>query len=131
MGEGYGESRETQIYHAPLVTMEALTEKKTDLLTEEQAAERLLISRRRLQALCREGRIEFVQVTPRVRGFTEEHIAEYIRRKTITPPKVVDTPRSERLPFRPKSVQSEGGEGRSSTGHSVRAHLREEMRSWR
>lgn len=101
------------------------------LLSEEEVAERLLITKRYVQKLCRERQIEFVEPRPRVRGFLPEHIDDYIRRKTVTPPRLIDKPRSEQLPFRPKSVQSEGGEEDSLRGRSVRAHLKEEMRSWR
>ena len=98
------------------------------LLTESEAAQRLLITRRSLQRLCREGRIQFVQVTPRVRGFKEEHITEYIRRRTVTPPKVVDRSVSKSLPFPRKR-----GDNRKSTGDSLseRKRMKEELRSWR
>jgi excisionase family DNA binding protein len=102
--------------------------KMEELLTEEEVAEKLHISRRRLQALCRDGGIEFVRVTPRVRGFLPEHVEEFIRRKTVTPPKVVDRSVDKSLPFAPR-----GGENRKSAGDSLseRKKLREELRSWR
>jgi excisionase family DNA binding protein len=94
------------------------------LLTEEQAAERLLISKPHLQRLCREGKIQFVQVTPRKRGFLPEHIDTYIQRKIIIPPETVDAPKSERVAYFPRSVETSGA-------MPGRAHLREEMRQWR
>jgi excisionase family DNA binding protein len=95
-----------------------------ELLTEQQAAERLHLSRRKIQDLCRSGKIAFVQVTPRTRAFLPEHIDEFIRRRTVTPPKLVDRSLRQSLPSRRK-----GGELEKSFGDTAKA-LREEMRQW-
>jgi len=108
--------------------MEGSLIEESGLLSEEQAAKKLLVSRRTLQRMCREGEIQFVQLQPRVRGFRPEHIEEYIRRKTVTPPKLVDRSAIKSLPFPWK-----GGDERKSTGDTLseRKRMKEELRSCR
>jgi DNA excision repair protein ERCC-4 len=94
-----------------------------------KTAERLRLSKRRLQDLCRTGQIGFVQVTPRMRAFTEEQIAEYVQQRTVVPPRrLVDRKSPDKLPFAPR-----GGDHRKSTGDSLseRKKMKEELRSWR
>ena len=94
------------------------------LLTEEEAAKALLITKRRLQELCREAQIGFVQISPRVRGFTSEQVDEYVQRKMVGPkaggPKsgvavganAVDKAKASRLSSRGRSVTMKGGSRR-------------------
>lgn len=49
-----------------------------DLLTEEQAAERLLISPRSLHALRKAGQIRYVQLTARKIAYRPEDCDEYV-----------------------------------------------------
>lgn len=97
------------------------------LLTEDQVAEMLHLSRRRVQDLCRAHQIGFVQVAPRQRAFLQEHVDAYIRAKTIVPPKRIDTPG-----VNPLRSSWRGGELRKSQEEELtRAQIRKELRSWR
>jgi excisionase family DNA binding protein len=96
-----------------------------ELMTEQEAADRLHLSKRRLQDLCRAGQIGFVQVTPRIRVIGEEHILEYIKRHSVVPPKKVDKPKAESLRFPRK-----GGDLAKKEGDKAKASLRKEMRQW-
>ena len=86
-----------------------------ELLTVDEAAERLLITKRRLQEICREGQIAFVQISGRVRGFTEENILEYVQRKTQQP-KTVDIKGGRRVASPKRIVHKKGGEKPKSPG---------------
>jgi excisionase family DNA binding protein len=94
------------------------------LLTPDQTAELLGISLRDLNALCRNGEIRFVRVTPRKRRFRRVDIEEYIERK-LTPRKL-DTP-APRYTFIPRKLTEED----KLTAKEHKKRLREEMRSWR
>ena len=104
--------------------MEGSLTKETRLLSEDEVAEKLLISRRHLQRLCREKRIRFVRISQRTRGFTEGQIAEFIRSQTVAP-KVIDRQRDARVASPPKSAK--GGD-RKSLGVTGPVSLTEEMR---
>ncbi len=99
---------------------------KEALLTENQVAEMMHLSKRRVQDLCRAGQIGYVQIAPRQRAFLQEHVDEYIRSKTIIPPKKIDTHAGKKLPSSWK-----GGDGRKSLGDTERAQLRKELAQWR
>lgn len=96
------------------------------LLTPEQVADLLGVRVKTLHRFVREGKIACVQVSARDRKFTEEQIKQFVRSRTIEPPKSIDNSEADRIPFRPKPFK--GGEELS--GGSVRAQLMEEMRSW-
>ncbi|GEM_PF-5582807 len=68
------------------------------LLTSKEAAELLGITPRDLRALCRDGELRFVMVTPRKRRFREVDLEDFVNRK-LTPGKAkADKPPS--LPVR-------------------------------
>ena len=92
------------------------------LLDAEEVALRYKISTKTVHKLVREGKLACVQITAKERRFTQEQVDEYIRSQSIEvrvdkrDPRVVSS--------RPKKG------GVKSSGDTVRAQLREEMRSW-
>lgn len=96
------------------------------LLSEDDAAQILLITKRKLRELCREGSIECVQSSPRRRGFTQEQVKAYIKRQTVCRPKPVDRKPDARVASLPKSPK--GGDSRKSLGGEGSVSLTEEMR---
>ncbi len=94
-----------------------------DLVTADEAAKNLRISRRYLHGLAREGKISCVQYSSAKRFFRPEDIEAFIRDrcKPVTPPKRIDTT-SQKLVPSSREVQS---------SEVSRAQLREEMRRWR
>jgi glycine cleavage system regulatory protein len=97
------------------------------LLSEREAASVLRISLKTLQEHARNAEIEYVQVTKRKRAYTLKQIQQFIERKTIRVPVPVTIDRTSR-----NQVPSprKGGDQSKSSRESVRAQLREEMRSW-
>jgi|SRR5271157_571149 len=95
------------------------------LIDPVEAARILGVKLRRVHALCREGKLEYVQVSPRDRKHTGEQLQRFVDRQTVPLPKPVDRKTSNKLPSQPKK----GGDKRNC-GDSAKA-LREEMRSWR
>ena len=94
----------------------------TELLKPKQAASKLGISVKTLHRLCREGRIGFVKINQKERGFTLDQIHDYIDRQTV--PRRIDNSGPLRV-----NLTSKGGIKRKSSGVS-RAGLRKEMRQW-
>ena len=93
------------------------------LLTAETVSSILGISPKTVHKLVREQKLACVQVTSRERRFTPEQVQEYIRSQS-TPIRVDKKDR--------RSVQSHPKKGGAkSSGNTVRAQLKEEMRSWR
>lgn len=99
------------------------------LLTVSEAAARIGISPRTLEAYCRKGKIGFIAIDDRgTRRFTEAQLDEYIERRT-TParvPEKIDAGRRTLLPSckpNPRETENE------SRLESV-ADLRKEMRRW-
>jgi len=97
------------------------------VLTVQEAAKRLKVTPKTIHAYVRAGKLPCSQLSPRVRIFTEEHIAEFLRRTTINLPKRVDTSGPRPIVSRPNSHQG----GARFTRNSARAQRREELRSWR
>jgi hypothetical protein len=102
------------------------SDRSLELLSPEDAARQLRRSVRTIHAFVREGKLECVQQSPRVRFFLQEHIDAFIRRHTMTLPTPIDKSMSAGLPLPRKR-----GDKEKSTGDSVRAQLKKEMRSWR
>lgn len=93
------------------------------LVTAEEAAKTLRISRRYLHGLAREGKIGCVEYSPTKRVFRQEDIEAFIRdrSKSVTPPKQVDTTPRKLIPSAREVKSSEVS----------RAQLKKEMRQWR
>jgi excisionase family DNA binding protein len=97
------------------------------LLTVEQVSEQLQLSAKTIHGLCREGRLSYVQVTPRERRFLPEQVTEYIESRIVAKPKpAVDSKAPYRIPSPAKSIKG----GKQQTGDSVRASLKKEMAEW-
>ena len=92
------------------------------LLSPSEVAGLLRVSAKTIHKLVREGRLACVQITDRERRFTDEQVQEYIRSQTI--PVRVD----KKAPRPVSSLPRKGGV--KSSGDSIKAQLREEMRSW-
>jgi len=102
-------------------------DKPEPLIDPGEAARILGVKLRRVHALCREGKLEYVQVSPRDRKHTAEQLQRFIDRQTISLPKPVDRKSPDRLISPPKR----GGDKRNCKGDSLdKAQLRKEMRSW-
>jgi excisionase family DNA binding protein len=98
-----------------------------ELMTPAFVADYLGKTVKTVHQLVREGKLCCVQITGRDRRFTPEQIEEFIRSRTITPPKLVDKKSSNSL-----LCPRKGGEEKS-TGDSLseRKRMKEELRSWR
>jgi excisionase family DNA binding protein len=98
------------------------------LLSPGQAARILGVKVRRVHALCREGKLEYVQVGPRDRRHTAEQLQRFIDRQTVSLPKPVDRKSPDKLLFPRKR-----GDKKKSTGDSLseRKRMKEELRSCR
>ena len=92
------------------------------LMTPDEAANLLGVSKQMIHQLCREGKLEFIQVNKKERRFTEEQIQAYIDSQAVKKP-VIDKKPRKRLP-----CPSKGGEREKSVGFS-RNDLRKEIRS--
>lgn len=92
------------------------------LLTVSDASEFLQTSRRTVHKLCREGKLQYIQLTPRERRFTIEQLQSFIASRTLTPPKTVDVSTPPLLPSPRNALKSQRGD---------RARIRKEMRQWR
>lgn len=93
-----------------------------ELLKPNQAASKLGISVKTLHRLCREGRIGFVKINQKERGFSRDQIHDYIARQTVSPR--IDSSRSLQV----NSI-SKGGTKKKPVRDS-RADLRKEMHQW-
>jgi excisionase family DNA binding protein len=91
------------------------------LLTPAKAALILGISKKLLHELCRQRKLEYVQIGSR-RRFTQEQLQAFIDSQTVKSPGIDKKPQ-KRLP-----CPSKGGEKRKSVGLS-RNDLRKEIRS--
>jgi excisionase family DNA binding protein len=96
-----------------------------NLKTAQEAARILSISTKTVHALCRRGLLSFVQINGKERRFTDQQIQEYVESRTV--PRRVDKNHSGRISSPP--LRDKGGDS-EVPGGSVRAHLREELRSW-
>lgn len=94
-----------------------------DLLTVEQVSQSLGIRPKTVHELVRQGKLSCVQVTPRLRKFTQDQIDEFIRCRTITVPNPIDKKSFQALPCARK-----GGEKKKSTRVSEAGLLREEIK---
>jgi len=99
---------------------------ESSLLTVEDIAQRLKVKPKCVHAYVREGKLGCVQISPRERRFTEAQFQAFIESRTITPPKKVDVAATRPIGSAPSSKKG----GAISEGISVRARLREELRSW-
>ncbi len=97
-----------------------------NILTTEQAAEYLFVRKSDIHKYVRQGKLDCVQLSFKVRRFTESQLDEFIQRQSTSKPKPIDSSQRVRLPSPPR--KKEGGE--KSTGDSARA-IRKELRSWR
>jgi hypothetical protein len=96
------------------------------LLTVDQVSEQLGLKPKTVHQLCRDGKLGYVPVTDRKRGFLPEQIAAFIQSRRVDPPKKsVDRNPRERI-----RSPRKGGETEKSATVSVEAQLLEEMRSW-
>jgi excisionase family DNA binding protein len=91
------------------------------LLTAQDVARILGISRRTVHRLVRERKLSCIQVTSKERRFSESQVADYIQSQSA--PRLVDMNAARRL----SSHRTKGGE--KSIGVSG-TDLRKEMRSW-
>lgn len=97
-----------------------------DLLTIEQVSEQLQLTPKTIHALCREGKLAYVRLTPRERRFLPEQVTEFVQSRIISPPKsVIDSKARKQLPSPAKSTKG----GNQSVGE-VRASLKKEMAGW-
>jgi excisionase family DNA binding protein len=94
------------------------------LRTPKEAAELLKTSPKTVHKLCRDNKLGFVLVNGKDRRFTDEHLEEYVRSRTVPVKKPVDKKASPHLPSARK-----GGETRKTD--VSRASLRKEMRQCR
>ena len=90
------------------------------LLTPAKAARILGISKKLLHELCRQRKLEYVQIGSR-RRFTQEQLQAFIDSQTIRQP-AIDKKPSKRL-----DCPRKGGEKSFGNG----ANLRKEMKQWR
>lgn len=97
------------------------------LLTTEEVAAYLKIDIREVNFLCRQGRLQCIQISPRKRRFSSDMLDDFVAKNTLSTdsPVTVDTENYRRLPSNRK-----GGSKKSGSGVSVRTQLLEEMRSW-
>ena len=93
------------------------------LLKPKQVAEHLGISVKTVHVLCRAGKLDFLWVNGKERGFTWDMVQDFIEHRTVRRPNHIDKKPSWRLP-----CPSRGGESEKSVGFS-RNDLREEIRS--
>ena len=94
----------------------------TDLLKPEQTASVLGISKKTLHRLCREGRIGYVKINDKERGFRRDQIHDYIERRTVQPR--IDNSLTTKV----HSLRKGGDKKKSIRGS--RADLRKEMSQW-
>jgi excisionase family DNA binding protein len=98
-----------------------------DLLTAEETATKLNITKRTILKWARQGKLESVKVSPKVVLFTAEAIDKFLRSQTIE----IKSPTTERRPSgrrTPKPNPKKGGDNRVSR-ESWRS-LREEVATW-
>ena len=103
-------------------------ENRNRLLNTEEAAAKLKVSKKTLLKWARERKIGSVRFSPRIVCFSEEQLAEFIRRmsqeikpeKRIRPP-ALSTTRPTQPPFKKSGKQE---------AEMTLQQLREEMRSW-
>lgn len=91
------------------------------LYTPEETAEALRISVKGLHALCRQGKIDYVQRDGKARAFTEEQIRAYIESQTVSKPSV------DRRPAKPLPCPQKKGGTKSveDVGTSLRKEIRD------
>lgn len=98
-----------------------------ELLTADEAAERLRIAKRTLLRWARERKIESVRVSEKRILFTEEAIERFIQTRTNgTDSATIKPDQKSRRPAQPKP--KEGG-GKRSSGEMWRG-LRKEVHTW-
>jgi excisionase family DNA binding protein len=102
-----------------------------DLLSAEEAATRLIISKKTLLKWAREGTIGSVRLSAKMIRFSEEQLTEFIRRMTheIRPEKTRRSPavsprQVAQPPFKPAGKQES-----KMSPKEIRKRLREEMQS--
>ena len=93
-----------------------------DIIKPEQAAALLGISKKTLHRLCREGRIGYVNINDKERGFRCDQLHDYIERRTVQPR--IDNSLTTKV----HSLRK-GGDKKKSIRDS-RADLRKEMSQW-
>ena len=90
--------------------------------TVEETAEYLGIKVKKVHEHVRNGKLQCVQLSAKVRMFTEEQIKDFIQRRSTPLPKPLDHKPREQVRCSPERRKSSGGS-------SVRA-LRKEIQSW-
>ena len=74
------------------------------LLDTQEAAEFLKVSKKRIDALCREGRLGYVVVDRKgTKRFTEGHLTAFIQCQTVSPKQPID-----KRPCKPVSSSKRG-----------------------
>jgi excisionase family DNA binding protein len=97
--------------------------------TVQEVAEILRTSEKEVHRMCREGRIEWLALSPRHRRFTQAQVDAFIRRCSI----VAATRSPERVDCDSVPIIHsvlKGGEETETTGKETAKALREEMKSW-
>ncbi len=112
----------SEIPELPLDTLGAAGHTLPRLYTIEETAAYLGVKVKRVHEYVRKGLLQCVQLSAKVRMFTEEQIKDFIQRRTIPLPKPLDRKPREQVRCSPERRKSSGGS-------SVRA-LRKETQSW-
>jgi excisionase family DNA binding protein len=98
-----------------------------ELLTPEMVAQYLGVNVRTVNKLARDGKLPYVQVTPKKRRFIKDQVIGFVEQKTHSMPKILDQRTTKRLPSPQRTPK--GGCGKESFGDSVKT-LRKEMSEW-
>ena len=109
----------SKIAEQPLNTLETTLPR---FYTVEETAEILGLKVKKVHEHVRNGKLQCVQLSAKVRMFTEEQIKDFIQRQSTPLPKPLDRKTPERVRSSPERRKSSGGS-------SVRA-LRKEIQSW-
>jgi len=92
------------------------TQSAGNLLTPKEAADRLRVSVQQITHLVNYRRLACIQVSPRVRRFTESQLERFLRQNTIEIP---DGKKEKRRLFEPKMVKREAS-GKTNWVQEVR-----------
>lgn len=100
-------------------------ESQPRLMTTEEVAEFFSVEPRKIHKWVREKKLGCIQLSPKERRFTMNHVDDFIASRSSRPVVAIDKSDSPRLPSTTKKCAG----GAKSTGESA-AELRKEMRSW-
>lgn len=96
----------------------------TMLLTPEQAAAKLQISVRKIHQFVRDGKLPCVQISRKVRMFTEAQLREFIESQTVHAPNKLDKKSPARLPFPRKGGAKSVEDSVTDLGKEIRSLCR-------